>query len=104
MALLGLISGLWSEKMDHVGAAQSFIVMPLTMLSGTFFSIERFPESLRLVAQLNPIFYMIDGFRAGFIGRAEAIPALNIAVLLLLTVGLAALVIRLFHVGYKIRT
>ncbi len=104
MALLGLIAGLWSEKMDHVGAAQSFVVMPLTMLSGTFFSIERFPDALRLVAQLNPVFYMIDGFRAGFIGRSEAVPALNIVILLVLTVGLGALVIRLFHIGYKIRT
>ncbi len=103
MALLGLIAGLWSEKMDHVGAAQSFLVVPLTMLSGTFFSIERFPDTLRLIAQLNPVFYMIDGFRAGFIGHAEAVPALNIVILLLLTGGLAALVIRLFYAGYKIR-
>ena len=103
MAFLGLVGGLWAEKMDHIGGMTSFLVVPLTMLSGTFFSIERFPDILRVVAQLNPFFYMIDGFRAGFIGRAEADPALNIAILLVLALALGVAAVRLFYVGYKIR-
>ena len=71
-ALLGMIAGLWAEKHDHISSATNFIVTPCAFLSGTFYSIERLPGIWNTLAHLNPFFYMIDGFRYGFIGHADA--------------------------------
>ena len=71
MSILGIIAGLWAEKFDHIAAITNFIVTPLSFLSGTFYSIERLPETFQTLALLNPLFYMIDGFRYGFIDRAD---------------------------------
>ena len=72
MGMLGVLAGLWSEKFDHLAAVQNFIVMPMTFLSGTFYLVENLPEPFATVSHFNPFFYLIDGFRYGFIGHAES--------------------------------
>ncbi len=102
-ALLGSIAGLWAERWDHYGAVEGFLVVPLGLLSGTFFSVERLPEAFRDWIYFNPVFYAVDGFRAGFIGQAETSLALGAGILTALNLVLALLAWRLFAAGYKIR-
>lgn len=71
LSLMGLMTGIWGDKFDHMGGIQNFIIMPATFLSGTFFSVASLPEQWRFVCFANPFFYMIDGFRYGFIGVAD---------------------------------
>ena len=71
LSLVGLIGGIWADKFDHLSAVTNFVVTPLAFLSGTFYSIDRLPGLLHDVSHVNPFFYLIDGFRAGFIGRAD---------------------------------
>src|SRR5262249_13854241 len=71
LALLGLIGGIWSDKFDHLAAVQNFIVMPATFLSGTFYTAAQLPPAWQFLCHLNPFFYMIDGFRYGFIGVSD---------------------------------
>ena len=68
---IGIIAGLWAEKFDHMATVTNFVIVPLSFLSGTFYSIERLPEILQIVSKANPFFYMIDGFRYSFIGQAD---------------------------------
>ena len=72
LSLLGLITAIWADKFDNIASITNFIIVPLSFLSGTFYSIDRLPEFWRGLATLNPFFYMIDGFRAGFIGASDA--------------------------------
>ncbi|MBJ7319320.1 MAG: ABC transporter permease [Alphaproteobacteria bacterium] len=72
MGMTGILAGLWSEKFDHLSAVQNFIVMPMTFLSGTFYLVDNLPEPFRSFSRYNPFFYLIDGFRYGFIGHAES--------------------------------
>ncbi|WP_420346366.1 ABC transporter permease [Pelagibius sp.] len=101
--LLGTVVGLWAERWDHYSAVEGFVIAPLGLLSGTFFSVERLPEAFREWIYFNPVFYAIDGFRAGLIGYAESSQALGIGLLLGLSALLALLGWRLFAIGYKIR-
>jgi len=103
LALLGLIGGIWAERFDHIAAVTNFVITPLSFLSGTFYSIERLPEDWHLVAQLNPFFYLIDGFRYGIIGHADAPLAVGVAVVLGVNLGLLALALRLIATGYRIK-
>jgi ABC-2 type transport system permease protein len=103
LSLLGTIGGIWAEKFDHMAAVTNFVVTPLTFLSGTFYSIQRLPEAAQVIAQLNPFFYMIDGFRYGFIGHADASPAIGVAVMLAVDAALWALCHTLFARGYKLK-
>jgi ABC-2 type transport system permease protein len=102
-ALMGTIAGLWAERWDHYGAVEGFLIVPLGLLSGTFFSVERLPEAFRDWIYFNPVFYAVDGFRAGFIGQAETSLALGAGLLAALNLGLAVVAWRLFAAGYKIR-
>ena len=104
LSLLGLIGGIWADKFDHIAAVTNFVIMPFSFLSGTFYSIERLPEAFQIIARLNPFFYAIDGFRAGFIGRADADPVLGVAVMLAVDLALFILCLRLFATGYKLKT
>ena len=72
MGMVGVLAGLWSEKFDHLSAVQNFVVMPMTFLSGTFYLIDSLPEPFASISKFNPFFYLIDGFRAGFIGQRKA--------------------------------
>ncbi|HSV27979.1 MAG TPA: ABC transporter permease [Candidatus Omnitrophota bacterium] len=103
LSLLGMMGGIWADKFDHMAAVTNFIVTPLSFLSGTFYSIERLPEGFHAFALANPFFYMIDGFRYGFIGSADGSPLTG-----LLVVGLADLVLfaatwRMLATGYKLK-
>ena len=80
MGTLGLIAGLWAEKFDQLAGFQNFIIMPMTFLSGVFYSVHSLPSFWQGVSHLNPFFYMIDGFRHGFFGVSDASPWLSLAV------------------------
>jgi ABC-2 type transport system permease protein len=101
---LGLIAGLWAEKFDQMAAFQNFIIMPMTFLSGVFYSVHSLPAVWQAVSHLNPFFYMIDGFRRGFFGVSDVSPWLSLGVVGLSFVIVAGLALRLLATGYKIRT
>jgi len=103
LATLGLIAGIWADKFDQLAAFQNFIIVPLTFLSGVFYSIQSLPPFWQVVSHFNPFFYMIDGFRYGFFGLSDASPLLCLAVVGASAALLAALAIRLLARGWKIR-
>ena len=103
LSLLGTIGGIWSVKFDHIAAVTNFVVMPLSFLSGTFYSIQRLPELAQMVAHANPFFYMIDGFRYGFIGSSDTDPALGLAVMGSINLVLWVTCRHMFKVGYKLK-
>lgn len=100
---LGLAAGIWANKFDHIAAVTNFIVTPMTFLSGTFYSITMLPEVWQSVAHMNPFFYMIDGFRYGFIGHADSNIIIGVIVLSLCDIGLLALNYMMLKTGYKIK-
>ena len=104
MGSLGIIVGLWAEKFDQTAMFQNFVIMPLTFLSGVFYSVHSLPEFWGALSRFNPFFYMIDGFRRGFFGASDVAPELSLAVTLAVTVASASVAARLIHVGYKIRS
>lgn len=103
LGTLGLIAGIWAEKFDQLAAFQNFLIMPLTFLSGVFYSTHTLPAVWREVSRLNPFFYMIDGFRYGFFGLSDINPLASLAVVGGFFVLLAALAMRLLATGYKLR-
>ncbi|WP_334154339.1 ABC transporter permease [Tepidimonas sp.] len=100
---LGVIAGLWAEKFDQMAAFQNFIIMPMTFLSGVFYSIHSLPPFWQTVSHLNPFFYMIDGARYGFFGVSDVSPWLSLTVVAGVFLGVAALTLHLLRIGYKIR-
>lgn len=104
MGVLGVIAGLWAEKFDQLAAFQNFIIMPMTFLSGVFYSIGSLPPFWQAVSHLNPFFYMIDGFRHGFFGRSDVSPWVSLAIVASATLIASAVAVRLLRVGYKIRS
>ena len=104
MGALGLIAGLWAEKFDQLAAFQNFVIMPMTFLSGVFYSIASLPPIWRQASHLNPFFYMIDGFRYGFFGVSDASPWLSLGVVGAATLCASALAMVLLRIGYKIRS
>lgn len=103
LALIGIICGVWSERFDHMASVQSFVVMPATFLSGTFYTLDRLPENWRLVCHFNPFFYMIDGFRYGFIGVSDGTLAVGLFVMLFVNIVLLWCVHHLIASGYKLK-
>jgi ABC-2 type transport system permease protein len=103
MGTLGLIAGLWAEKFDQLAAFQNFVVMPMTFLSGVFYSIHSLPPFWQKVSHLNPFFYMIDGFRYGFFGVSDVSPWLSLAVVGVALALVGAVALALLRAGYKIR-
>jgi ABC-2 type transport system permease protein len=104
LGTLGLIAGLWAEKFDQLAAFQNFIVMPMTFLSGVFYSVHSLPGFWQSVSHLNPFFYMIDGFRRGFFGVSDVSPWLSLAVVGTSFVVVAGIALQLLKSGYKIRS
>lgn len=102
-ALVGTLAGLWAEKWEHYSAAETFLILPLGMLSGAFFSLASVPEETQWLLFGNPVFYIIEGFRSGFIGQSAASASVGIPLLLCLILLLWALAWRLFAIGYKLR-
>ena len=103
LGALGLIAGLWAEKFDQMAGFQNFIIMPMTFLSGVFYSVHSLPDFWRGVSHLNPFFYMIDGFRRGFFGTSDVSPWISLAVVGGSFVAVSALALHLLRIGYKIR-
>ena len=103
-ALLGAIAGLWAEKWDRYAAVETFLILPLGMLSGAFFPLTDVPANWQVALQFNPAYYVIDGVRFGLIGRAEADLWIGAAYLLTLNLLLALFVSRLFARGYKLKS
>ena len=103
LSQLGLLGGIWSEKFDHIQMVTNFIVTPFAFLSGAFYSVERLPDPWHSIAHANPFFYMIDGFRYGFIGHADGSLIVGMIVLIGANAGLFWLNWRLFRIGYKLR-
>jgi ABC-2 type transport system permease protein len=103
MGALGLIAGLWAEKFDQMAAFQNFIIMPLTFLSGVFYSVHSLPAFWQTVSHLNPFFYMIDGFRRGFFGQSDVSPWLSLGIVAASFAVVSAITLRLLATGYKLR-
>jgi ABC-2 type transport system permease protein len=103
LGALGLIAGLWAEKFDQMAAFQNFIIMPMTFLSGVFYSVHSLPGFWQGVSHLNPFFYMIDGFRHGFFGVGDVSPWTSLAVVGLSFVLVAGVALQLLRSGYKLR-
>ncbi len=104
LGALGLIAGLWAEKFDQIAAFQNFIILPMTFLSGVFYSVHSLPGFWQAVSHLNPFFYMIDGFRQGFFGVGDVSPWFSLAVVGAGFVVVSAWALRLLVTGYKIRS
>ena len=103
LALMGLMAGIWADKFDQMSAVTNFVVTPLSFLSGTFYSIQRLPETFQALAHVNPFFYMIDGFRYGFIGSSDADPLTGVWVLAALDAVLWVCCYRMIATGYKLK-
>ena len=103
LGTLGLIAGLWAEKFDQMAAFQNFLIMPMTFLSGVFYSIHSLPAFWQQVSHLNPFFYMIDGFRYGFFGISDVSPWLSLGIVGGALLVVSAIAVHLLRIGYKIR-
>jgi ABC-2 type transport system permease protein len=103
MGALGLVAGLWADKFDQIAAFQNFVVMPMTFLSGVFYSVGSLPAFWQGASHLNPFFYIIDGFRRGFFGVSDVSPWLSLAVVAASLVLVCGLCLQLLRTGYKIR-
>jgi ABC-2 type transport system permease protein len=103
MGALGLVAGLWAEKFDQIAAFQNFIIMPMTFLSGVFYSVGSLPGFWQAASHLNPFFYMVDGFRHGFFGVSDVSPWVSLAVVCAGLALVCGVCLHLLRTGYKIR-
>jgi ABC-2 type transport system permease protein len=104
MALVGVFTGLWAEKFDHLAAATNFIIMPLTFLSGTFYKISNLPQPFATISQFNPFFYLIDGFRYGFTGHSDGSILIGVVSTLAVTLALGAGSYLIFRSGWRLKS
>ncbi len=103
MSLIGMISGIWAEKWDHLGTIGNFVIVPLSFLSGTFYSITVLPNVIQKASLANPFFYMIDGFRYGFIGASDASILHALIILIMVLISLIVINYVMLKSGYKLR-
>lgn len=104
MGSLGVIAGLWADRFDHIAAFTNFVITPLTFLSGTFYSIEILPPMWKKMAEFNPFFYMIDGFRSGFTGNSDGHMVFGALFLSVVTMLIMAATYVIIRSGYKIKS
>jgi len=104
MGAAGFIAGLWAEKFDHMATATNFIIVPLSFLSGTFYSVERLPDFLNTLSYYNPFFHMIDGFRYSFINNMDGSVEFGLIYLSIISVILWLIAFQLYKKGYKIKS
>lgn len=104
LGTFGIIAGIWADKFDQMAAFQNFVIMPLTFLSGVFYSIHSLPEFWQAVSHFNPFFYMIDGFRYGFFGKGDISPWFSLAVVGSFLLALAWVCLKMLKSGYKLRS
>jgi ABC-2 type transport system permease protein len=103
LGCLGTIAGVWAEKFDQMAVFQNFIIMPATFLSGVFYSIHSLPPFWQAVSHINPLFYLIDGFRYGFFGVSDVSPWFSLGVALIALAICAAITLRMLAISYKLR-
>ena len=104
LALVGVLTSIWAEKFDHAAAVTNFVVAPLTLLSGTFYSVDHLAPAFRAFSHVNPFFYVISGFRYGFLGTADSPVLTGSVVILALDVALATLCYVLLRRGWKLKS
>lgn len=104
LGMVGVIAGIWAEKFDHLAVITNFIIMPLTFLSGTFYSISILPEPFQTISHINPFFYLIDGFRYGFIGYADGNIAIGVTMVLVINAALLAATYMVLRSGWRLKT
>jgi len=104
LGTFGIIAGIWAHRFDQMAAFQNFVIMPLSFLSGVFYSIHSLPLFWQKVSQLNPFFYMIDGFRYGFFGQSDVAPLLSFSIVTFFFVVLASITLGMLKSGYKLRS
>ncbi len=104
LALVGVMTSIWADKFDHAAAVTNFVVAPLTLLSGTFYSVDHLAPAFRTFSHVNPFFYIISGFRYGFLGTADSPVALGSVIILALDLGLATLCYMLLRRGWKLKS
>ncbi|MFN3955344.1 MAG: ABC transporter permease [Pararhodobacter sp.] len=103
LGAMGIVAGILSNKFDQIAAITNFIVTPLSFLSGTFYSLDALPGWMQTVSHLNPVFYLIDGARHGYLGRSDSDPVLGLVVITLSTLALSALAWSWFRSGYRLK-
>jgi ABC-2 type transport system permease protein len=103
LGTLGLIGGIWADKFDEIAAFQNFVIMPLTFLSGVFYSVHSLPPFWQAASHLNPFFYMVDGFRHGFFGQSDVSPWLSLLIVTTAWLLSAAVALQMLRSGYKLR-
>ena len=103
LGTLGVVAGIHSEKFDQLAGFQNFVILPLSFLSGVFYSLHSLPAFWRELSWLNPFFYLVDGFRYGFFGVSDVDPRLSLAVAAASLAVLAALTLHLLRTGYRLR-
>lgn len=104
LGTLGMIAGIWAERFDQLASFQNFVIIPLSFLSGAFYSLHSLPQFWQQLSRFNPFFYMIDGFRYGFFGVSDVHPGLSLVVVAVCLLGLGTFTLALLHRGYKLRT
>jgi ABC-2 type transport system permease protein len=104
MGMLGVFAGLWAEKFDQLAAVQNFVILPMTFLSGAFYLVDNLPEPFATISHWNPIFYMIDGFRFGFIGHAEGNVWIGVAMSAVLTLLMSWACWAVFKSGWRLKS
>ena len=104
MAMVGLMGAIWAVKFDHIAAVGNFVIMPMTFLSGTFYLVSRLPEPFRTASHYNPFFYLISGFRYGFIGQMDGSLAIGVALTAVLATALTGVCLWMFQTGYRMKT
>ena len=101
---LGFITGLWAEKFDHTATVTNFVITPLSFLSGVFYSIDKLPKFFQIISHINPFFYMIDGFRYGFLGKSDGSITIGLIYLTILGIIMWYVAFFLYKKGYKIKS
>ena len=104
LSSIGLIAGIWAQKFDQLAIISNFVVQPLAFLSGTFYSIDKLPQYLKYLAYCNPFFYIIDGFRFGFLGVSDISPLISISILLVCNLLLGYCCWYILKAGYRLKT
>lgn len=103
VAMMGLLTSIWAEKFDHAAAVTNFVIAPLSLLSGTFYSVEKLSPIFQAISHANPFFYMISGFRYGFLGQADSPVMVGALVLLALNVVMGGIVYTVLRSGWKLK-
>jgi ABC-2 type transport system permease protein len=103
LGALGIVAGIWAEKFDQIAAFQNFVIMPLTFLSGVFYSVHSLPPAWQALSHANPFFYMIDGFRYGFFGASDVAPGISLTVMIVSFALVSGGALWMLATGYKLR-